>query len=522
MRKINAIQLMTSIGQFSKKNQGIFGLKKLGLCIFFFSIFLNCKTREQQRINSIGHQDSSNRSIFYFSQVDFMYRYNCAVHNKLSAAYFKSHCEELNKMDLDVFYKKLAKTWTDEGEDDDEAMTIVNNHKRFFADVNPHEVTDLDYEDLQERLEKVFSPSPPSEKGGTLVLGQIPKRPAIDPMVKQVVVWNLKDYPGTNMPLSTDEVLQAMNDLKQEYWGHPVNEKLRQDCLNNLVPEWSDLMFHYYCQIGAARKCFTLQAKDQGRTLGGYTTSYEICKDDHDFKWLSRNQADIFRYIMFTVGDPEAFNQADQDEVINEFYGVTSAANCKLRPRRNAPPNPEFPCGRKIGRIDLKEQAKWDSAGGSSTTTSKDPMKQKPTDKSTQSNGEGSKPQSEHTSTQETSEAGLSDMPQVAPQVGIKALGAYWYLTASGTGNCSSLCASKGGLMSDLLKSTIKPEVCQKLSERMFEGNTKLAPYLRGTGACEAGCMVNPKKKQFFGCNESKPEVNFITLGWERLCPCVH
>jgi hypothetical protein len=500
-------------------------LKFIAFLGLSFHLFLSCKSRLQSSHKTVYFQAKSGDYHYYYMDQDYIYQLNCKDRDDEDRV-TQETCDEITKLEIGDFKEKLKQSLISDGEDKIDAERKARQFDAWFEHRNAYTMDNLrDIPEAEERLQKIFSPSPPGSSG-QVVLGQIPKRPAIDPMKKQVVVWNLKDYPGTNMPLSIDEVFQAMNDLKQEYWGHPVNEKLRQDCLNNLVPEWSDLMFHYYCQIGAARKCFTLQAKDQGRTLGGYTTAYEICKTDDDFKWISRNQADIFRYIIFTVGDPEAFNQADQDEVINEFYGVTSAANCKLRPRRNAPAHPEFPCGRKIGRIALREQESWGSPVQTLNQSQKNATQNNKASTSSASAEKTLSSTSVSDGSNVTEESSAfptkwdSENLQMSSQKGLKSLGAVWYLTPSGTGNCVDLCSSKGGLVQDLERKVTQPEVCAKLGERILESSQNLAPYRNGTGACDSGCLVHSSKKQFFSCSVAIPNVKFITLGWSRLCPC--
>jgi hypothetical protein len=497
------------------------------ICALISTFSTTCKSRQLSKNESAVFPNNDGDYIFYFTDKKYMYRLNCKDRNVLPSTELFYKCKEMNKLPFDEFQALYLKTWLDDGVDEKKAANLSSHYSYGLGSNEAFQSDQFEsVPDMSKRLERVFSPTPPSEGGGTVVLGQIPKRPAIDPMVKQVVVWNLKDYPGTNMPLSTDEVLQAMNDLKLEFWGHPVTEKIRQDCLNNLVPEWSDLMFHYYCQMGEARKCFTSQAKDHGRTLGGYTTSYEICKydDKYNFKWIDRNQADIFRYIMYTVGDPEAFNQADQDDVINQFYGVTSPSNCKQRPRRNAPPNPEFPCGQKMGRISLKEQERWSQENSKFSKTPKINS-----NVSTNSQNERLKSTSQSHSSVDISADSRSDSTlhnsnledsQLGPSEGLNSLGAQWYLTPSGTGNCVDLCSTKGGFIEKLDDKVTQPQICESLVALFLGSSSEPAPYRGGSGACEGGCLLNSTRKLFFSCRSSKPSVNHITLGWSRICPC--
>ena len=60
--------------------------------------------------------------------------------------------------------------------------------------------------------------------------------------------------------------------------------------------------------------CFT------GNAAGGRSKAYDTYKTDTHFKWIDDNQADIFKYIMFS--QVYAFNLEQQQAVINSFYGV--------------------------------------------------------------------------------------------------------------------------------------------------------------------------------------------------------
>ena len=87
-------------------------------------------------------------------------------------------------------------------------------------------------------------------------------------------------------------------------------------CLSNEAAHWSDLMIHYYCQHGQARACYTNTVRS-GKTR---VESFDLCKTDPAFKWIANNQADIFRYIMFS--QTFAYNMEQQQDVINRFYRV--------------------------------------------------------------------------------------------------------------------------------------------------------------------------------------------------------
>lgn len=142
-----------------------------------------------------------------------------------------------------------------------------------------------------------------------------------------------------------------------------------EPCLiKNDVPRWSDLVHHYYCQHGNLRQCFSTRARSTvdsfTDSLAHYKDTFKFCSDtagtDVEWAWLLSDAQRLatFRYLMFTNGrsafngKPEAFKQADQDSIINEFYGVAAPktpAECHKRPRRhpNQEPDPvDQHCGK--------------------------------------------------------------------------------------------------------------------------------------------------------------------------------
>lgn len=143
---------------------------------------------------------------------------------------------------------------------------------------------------------------------------------------------------GTNNPLAKAQVLAAMEQIRTEQ-KMDLNSYVIP-CLANDTPHWSDIVIHYYCQLGAPRQCFTPKARQFTKDLAGYTRAYNECETENDFTFVARKQPDMFRYIMYSVytsGGVNTFTQEDQDEVINKFYGVTDPTNpsdCGKRPRR--------------------------------------------------------------------------------------------------------------------------------------------------------------------------------------------
>jgi formylglycine-generating enzyme required for sulfatase activity len=141
-------------------------------------------------------------------------------------------------------------------------------------------------------------------------------------------------------------------------------EKYQKDrvesCLANDVPRWSDLTIHYYCQHGLVRKCFTTQATSSASQFSDpedhYRATFKHCENqaatDKEWQWLTSDadRVSVFKFVMFTNGrsafnkTAEAFNQDDQDRVINKFYKVSDPKDkteCHKRPPRNKNQEPD-------------------------------------------------------------------------------------------------------------------------------------------------------------------------------------
>jgi hypothetical protein len=128
---------------------------------------------------------------------------------------------------------------------------------------------------------------------------------------------------------------------------------------------WSDLQVHYYCLFREPRYCYTNNVTAEGSRIKGFEKCMTDEQDPNNFpgpanpnhknsfikvlkepEAVAVNQADIFKYIMF--GRTFAFSPADQQEIINTFWGVSpnaDAAECKQkRPVRTEDPQDGSHC----------------------------------------------------------------------------------------------------------------------------------------------------------------------------------
>lgn len=174
-----------------------------------------------------------------------------------------------------------------------------------------------------------------------------------------------------NNPVAKAEVITAWKALKKNYYessaiytkkgssgGHPPAAEII-NCLGACPDNWSDLACHYYSHtpsyeqvIPNIRGCFTRVARGaimKGSTKLTYPETYDYCVfQDFDavlgrappynqkeidknkkagnrpgvMAWIDVNQPDAFKYIMFPDGFPFTWDKAQEQETINEFYGV--------------------------------------------------------------------------------------------------------------------------------------------------------------------------------------------------------
>lgn len=177
---------------------------------------------------------------------------------------------------------------------------------------------------------------------------------------------------STDNPVNKSAVIKAWRQLKQAYYEDsstytqgpmPPTSEINE-CLSACPDNWSDLACHYYSHtpsyrpvVPNVRGCFTRVARGQVLKDGSvmkYPDIYDYCvyqdfdavlgrKPDFDqsiidtnkaagdkpgvMKWIDDNQTEVFKYVMFPVGYPFTWDKAQEQETINEFYGVDLGGN---------------------------------------------------------------------------------------------------------------------------------------------------------------------------------------------------
>jgi len=182
----------------------------------------------------------------------------------------------------------------------------------------------------------------------------------------------------------------------------PVRTSEPNQCVGACPGYYSDLVCHYYCWMPSyasvspnIRACFTNIARGSVRhpTLSRnlyYPEIYDYCLfQDYDYIqgripaydqsvidaaksatpvkkpsssvlfWIDQTQGDVFQKIMYTWYNPFAFSIQDQQDIINEFYGVTNP-NDPNECRQKRPPTASDPFDGSHCRADKSQKAHID------------------------------------------------------------------------------------------------------------------------------------------------------------------
>jgi peptidoglycan hydrolase-like protein with peptidoglycan-binding domain len=170
--------------------------------------------------------------------------------------------------------------------------------------------------------------------------------------------------PGANLPLPGAAILAAMNQSADAFGSRGAGGakhtdqgyKYMSECLKtNYAPtHWSDITIHYYCQMSQPRSCYTYALSGKSTPPGvkyPRPQAYKGCaagtlKEAADFAFVTKTQPLVFQYVMF--GQTHAFDHAQEQSIINAFYGVANPADraeCnRKRPRRTEDPTDGTHC----------------------------------------------------------------------------------------------------------------------------------------------------------------------------------
>ncbi len=168
--------------------------------------------------------------------------------------------------------------------------------------------------------------------------------------------------------LDVDAVVKYMKDIRQKFYegSHSGFSKTlsgsyptitdAESCMSNNPSYWSTLVQHFYCLhpsydnvVPNVRGCFSVLAN--GRQVNGrgiYPEIFDYCMyQDYDavegrrptfdkntiianksagnkvgvLKYMSDEEIEVFKYVIFTWYNPFAFKESDQQKVLDEFWG---------------------------------------------------------------------------------------------------------------------------------------------------------------------------------------------------------
>jgi hypothetical protein len=199
----------------------------------------------------------------------------------------------------------------------------------------------------------------------------LPTQAELDDLVADNMINNDKnpyadyrpDAKAANLDIPGKAILAAMNTSADAFGSRGPGGSRHTDagykqmlsCLTNRVPQWSDLTYHYYCQMAYPRACYTHALR--GETKGdpkkySRVAAYKGCAngafpESPEFvSFVNKTQPIVFQYVMF--GQTNAFKPEQEQAVINAFYGVadpTDRNECnRKRPRRPEDPKDGTHC----------------------------------------------------------------------------------------------------------------------------------------------------------------------------------
>jgi hypothetical protein len=157
-----------------------------------------------------------------------------------------------------------------------------------------------------------------------------------------------RDYrpyaPGADLDVPGAAILAAMNASADRFGSRAPGRRGHTDqgyfelkeCLLSpfSTTHWSDLTYHYYCQLSrAARTCYSLAQVGLSWPLGmsySRVDAYRGCANGTlpnaaEFAWVVKTQPIVFRFV--TNAQTNAFDHAQEQAVINAFYGIKNPAD---------------------------------------------------------------------------------------------------------------------------------------------------------------------------------------------------
>jgi peptidoglycan hydrolase-like protein with peptidoglycan-binding domain len=179
----------------------------------------------------------------------------------------------------------------------------------------------------------------------------LPTQPQLDLMLLAPINdprFPYTDYrpnaPGADLDIPGATILAAMNASADRFGSRRPGQRrhtsigYRQERACLLSPfsttHWSDLSYHYYCQLSlATRSCYSRALVGLSLPIGrtySRVEAYRGCAEKtllraEGFAWVAKNQPIVFQYV--TYAQTNGFDHAQEQAVINAFYGIKNPAD---------------------------------------------------------------------------------------------------------------------------------------------------------------------------------------------------
>lgn len=181
--------------------------------------------------------------------------------------------------------------------------------------------------------------------------GKLPTPARLDRLLRQPINdprFPYRDYrpnaPGADLDIPGAAILAAMNASADRFGSRAPGRRGHTDlgyeevkaCLLSpfSTTYWSDLMYHYYCQLSLpTRSCYSRALTGLSTPLGWTyprVEAYRGCASGslpraEEFAWVARSQPIVMQYVTFA--QTNGFDHEQEQAVINAFYGIRNPAD---------------------------------------------------------------------------------------------------------------------------------------------------------------------------------------------------
>jgi len=334
--------------------------KSISMLSVSIALVTSCKAKHSDSVlESVAVQPRSNsdKILIYKANAQNIKRYDCA--DSAAAKNYEKNCEVYPEFVLRSEFRSVAETVGFSEQEADDVLQVLSQNATKEDDEIKSDGAVIETAKIRRLLKQAFEIYT-GDGDNTSTTGNSPTN------TSGAIKW--PNYSQRNNSVEKKLVLDAMRSTYKQYYkpgkgysqGSTPPSLEVNECLRACPPKWGDLTCHYYSLMPSysavvpnVRGCFTRIAK--GAVLKGsgkvltYPEVYDYCVyQDFDavkgvspafdpkliaankskgkkpgvMAWVSDNQDDAFKFVMFASGRPFAFNKAEEQEVINEFWGV--------------------------------------------------------------------------------------------------------------------------------------------------------------------------------------------------------